>query len=90
MINSNEQWMQNPPEAFNGLTLREHEILDLVIQGMTNKMIAKQLFISEETTKRHVKHILQKFDVHNRYELLCCLLRSRNMREIPDSVQPQA
>jgi DNA-binding NarL/FixJ family response regulator len=42
------------------LTLREIEVLGLIMQGLTNNMIAQKLFISYETVKTHRKNILDK------------------------------
>jgi DNA-binding CsgD family transcriptional regulator len=42
------------------LTIRELEIVGLIMQGMTNKEIAQKLFISYETAKSHRKNILEK------------------------------
>ena len=42
------------------LTNRETEILDLVAQGMSNKEIAEQLFVSKYTVESHIKHIYRK------------------------------
>jgi DNA-binding CsgD family transcriptional regulator/tetratricopeptide (TPR) repeat protein len=50
------------------LSRREEEVLDLVGQGMTNRQIAKVLFISESTAKVHVHHILEKLGVRSRTE----------------------
>ena len=50
------------------LTEREQEILELVAQGLSNKIIASQLGISEGTVKVHVKHLLKKLDLHSRVE----------------------
>lgn len=48
------------------LTGREHEVLHLVGQGRTNREIAEQLMISENTVKRHIKAIFRKLDIHTR------------------------
>ena len=48
------------------LTDREHEVLDLLAQGLTNKEIAEKLFITTNTVKRHLKAIFEKLDVHTR------------------------
>ena len=48
------------------LTNRETEILDLVAQGMSNKEIAEQLFISKYTVESHIKHIYRKLSVTKR------------------------
>ncbi|MBN1935972.1 MAG: response regulator [Anaerolineae bacterium] len=48
------------------LTGREHEVLALLAQGMTNKEIARMLVITINTVKRHLKSIFEKLDVHTR------------------------
>jgi ATP/maltotriose-dependent transcriptional regulator MalT len=50
------------------LTLREREVFDLVRQGLSNREIAKTLWISESTAKVHVHHILEKLGVRSRTE----------------------
>jgi ATP/maltotriose-dependent transcriptional regulator MalT len=50
------------------LSPREHEILQLVGQGLTDRQIGKLLFISPGTAKAHVQHILEKLDAHTRAE----------------------
>lgn len=56
------------PTPFSELTPREHEILCLLAEGYSNKVIAKQLGISDGTVKLHVKAILRKLGVHSRVE----------------------
>ncbi len=51
-----------------GLSPREREVHELLAQGRTNRQIAKTLFISESTTKVHVRHIFEKLGVHSRAE----------------------
>lgn len=51
------------------LTRREHEILELLIKGLTYKDIAATCFISPETMNSHVKNIYQKLNVHSRAEI---------------------
>jgi len=48
------------------LSPRELEVLDLIVRGLSNKQIAYDLKISQETAKNHVKHIFEKLDVRNR------------------------
>ena len=50
------------------LSGRELEVYELMIQGRTNREIATRLFISESTTKVHVRHILEKLGVRSRVE----------------------
>lgn len=50
------------------LTEREHDILEQVAVGKSNKEIAAELFLSEKTVKHHMTNILQKLHVRNRVE----------------------
>lgn len=54
------------PES--GLSSREMEVLDCLAQGKTTNQIAGKLFISENTVKTHVRHILEKLEASNRAE----------------------
>lgn len=50
----------------NNLTSREIEVLELIAEGMINKEIARQLYISEKTVKNHVSNIFKKLNVSDR------------------------
>jgi len=50
----------------NNLTNREIEVLKQIAEGMINKEIAKNLFISEKTVKNHISNIFKKLDVNDR------------------------
>lgn len=52
-----------------GLTLRESEILTLIVQGKKQGQVARDLYIAPSTVKTHIKHLYQKLDVHSRSEL---------------------
>ncbi|WP_113906864.1 two-component system response regulator NarL [Aliidiomarina celeris] len=52
----------------NSLTNREYEILSLIAKGMSNKVIARELDISDGTVKVHVKHLLKKLGLRSRVE----------------------
>jgi two-component system nitrate/nitrite response regulator NarL len=56
------------PAPFAELTPRELEILEHVAEGLSNKMIARALNITDGTVKLHVKAILRKLNVHSRVE----------------------
>lgn len=55
-------------EALSDLSPRESEVLELVGKGLTNRQIARRLFISEGTVKGHVHQILRKLKVRGREE----------------------
>jgi DNA-binding NarL/FixJ family response regulator len=51
-----------------GLSTREMDVLECLARGMTTTDISEELFISENTVKTHVRHILEKLDASNRAE----------------------
>ena len=59
------------------LTDREMEVLRLVAKGLNNRDIAKQLFISENTVKNHVRNILEKLQLHSRMEAVVYAVREK-------------
>jgi DNA-binding NarL/FixJ family response regulator len=59
------------------LTGRELEVLKLVAQGMSNKEIAAELYISENTVKNHVRNILEKLHLHSRMEAVVYAVREK-------------
>ncbi|MCP3668213.1 MAG: response regulator [Gammaproteobacteria bacterium] len=63
-----ESIISQAQSAFSDLTPREREILCHLAEGQSNKVIARNLGISDGTVKLHVKAILRKLDVHSRVE----------------------
>jgi DNA-binding NarL/FixJ family response regulator len=59
------------------LTDREMEVLRLVAKGMANRDIAKQLYISENTVKNHIRNILEKLQLHSRMEAVVYAVREK-------------
>ncbi|CAJ59965.1 MULTISPECIES: response regulator transcription factor [Frankia] len=59
------------------LTDREMEVLRLVAKGMNNRDIAKQLYISENTVKNHIRNILEKLQLHSRMEAVVYAVREK-------------
>ena len=49
-----------------GITRREHEILGLIAQGLSNREIAERLYVSENTVKTHTSRVLTKLDARRR------------------------
>ncbi|MBW7861343.1 MAG: two-component system response regulator NarL [Rhodocyclaceae bacterium] len=54
--------------AAAGLTEQEQRILERIAAGLSNKLIARELDISEGTVKVHVKHVLRKLNLRSRVE----------------------
>jgi DNA-binding NarL/FixJ family response regulator len=59
------------------LTGRELEVLRLVADGLTNREIAHELFIAENTVKNHVRNILDKLHLHSRMEAVVFAMREK-------------
>jgi DNA-binding NarL/FixJ family response regulator len=59
------------------LTERELEVLRLVAQGMSNREIGRQLFISENTVKNHVRNMLEKLHLRSRLEAVMYAIDER-------------
>lgn len=68
--------LTDPVPAPQPLTKRETGILKLIAQGMSNKEIAADLHISENTVKTHVRHILEKLALNNRAEAAAYAVRA--------------
>jgi DNA-binding NarL/FixJ family response regulator len=63
-----EQSLAQPSEEGDELTSREIEVLELVVEGNTNKEIAESLSITENTVKIHLRKILEKLHLQNRIQ----------------------
>jgi DNA-binding NarL/FixJ family response regulator len=74
MIKKDDERQQVPAPR---LTDRELQVLKLVARGMNNRDIAKELFISENTVKNHVRNILEKLQLHSRMEAVFYALREK-------------
>jgi len=69
------------PQAPDTLTDREREVLELLVNVVTsNRRLAKQLGVSENTVKFHVRNILDKLHLHNRAQAVGFALRSKVVR----------
>lgn len=69
---------QDSEEA--ALTQREHEILELISEGLSNKLIARALNISPGTVKVHVKNVLRKLNLNSRVEAAVWALKHSNKK----------
>ena len=78
------QALVQPPSEIESLaadlTRREHEVLALLVKGMSNPEIAGQLFISRATVKVHISSILSKLRVSNRAEAISLAIQNKLVR----------
>jgi DNA-binding CsgD family transcriptional regulator len=63
----------NKENIHEQLSNREMQVIDKILEGLPNKLIARQLFISERTVKFHCSNIYRKLDVVGRYHLASLL-----------------
>jgi DNA-binding CsgD family transcriptional regulator len=61
--------MDRAHRSWDALSPREKQVAALVCEGLTGRQAAAKLFISPETVKTHVRHILRKFSISSRGEL---------------------
>lgn len=74
MIKRSDERQQVPTPR---LTDREMEVLKLVAKGLNNRDIARELFISENTVKNHIRNILEKLQLHSRMEAVVYAVREK-------------
>ncbi len=70
-LQSGEYW----PGAHLGLTQRESEVLELMVRGLSNRAIAVQLVVGEETIKSHARSIYRKLEAGDRAQAIAAALR---------------
>ncbi|CAN7501171.1 MEDS domain-containing protein [Terrabacter sp. LjRoot27] len=65
------------PDAWPSLTPSELRIAEFVAKGLTNKDIARQLFVSPHTVDAHLKHMFTKLGIHSRVQLTVLTMQHR-------------
>jgi non-specific serine/threonine protein kinase len=71
------------------LTQREREVLDLVTLGLSNAEIARHLFISDGTVRKHIENAFLKLGVHSRTQAASIMVAARDLPALPDhAVRP--
>jgi len=68
--NKDEEKSPLPVSSYESLSFREKEILRMLAGGMTNRDIAKHLFISVNTVETHRKNVMKKLNLHNLSEII--------------------
>ncbi|TXL02147.1 hypothetical protein BMR09_17560 [Methylococcaceae bacterium CS3] len=67
----------DPESKLADLTSRELEVATLLAEGQSNKQIAKELEISQETVKVHVKHVLNKLKLNSRVKVALYMVQQK-------------
>ncbi|MEV5706374.1 LuxR C-terminal-related transcriptional regulator [Actinoallomurus sp. NPDC052274] len=80
-------WTQGdrPVSGWGSLTDTERRIAELVAQGLTNRQVADQLFISVHTTAFHLRHIFRKLEIGSRFELARRVMEENRQRTPSDA-----
>jgi len=65
------------PQSDYHLTIREKEILTMIVSGESTEIIANKLFISPETVRNHFRHIYTKLQVHSRSQAVSKAIKER-------------
>jgi DNA-binding NarL/FixJ family response regulator len=76
--------LRRPPEEdehLARLTDQERKILDLLAQGLTNRLIGERLFLAEKTVKNYVSNLLMKLGMHRRTEAAVYAARLAERRD---------
>lgn len=87
LVDKFTEMKRSQAEVKGGLSDREQEILKLLAKGVTNKEIGDTLFITENTAKVHVKHILEKLQLRNRQQAAAYAVQQGLTTEIKDVEQ---
>ena len=75
-VSGNAESSSTDTLLIDNLSKREREVLNLVGLGLSNRVIAKRLFISEATVKTHIYNLTKKINVNNRTELALFFIQS--------------
>jgi len=71
------QATRSPKQPWHELTERELQVLNLVVQGQSNRQIADAMFISVTTVKAHISNVLSKLQVASRAEAIAYAIKHK-------------
>ncbi|WP_026883593.1 response regulator transcription factor [Clostridium akagii] len=80
-LNNGNKGIKDDAEIFSTLTDREHEILELVVDGKSNSEISKILFLSVGTVKNYISKILKKLSLQRRTQLSAIFIKNQTSSE---------
>jgi DNA-binding NarL/FixJ family response regulator len=78
---------QQPDDDLAVLTGQERKILDLIVEGLTNRQIGERMYLAEKTVKNYVSNLLAKLGMSRRTEAAAygARLAERRARQRPDA-----
>ena len=76
-----EQQTQSTTPNTHDLSKREHQVLQLLFEGQSNKIIAQNLYIEETTVKLHLRSLFKKLNAKNRTELVIKAIKAGYSKE---------
>lgn len=83
-MRNESQWRVQILDRFKNLSRREEEVLHLLIQGLSNKLIAHEMGLSTKTVETHRAHIMRKLGVNSMAGLVWLALASGEYQDVPD------
>jgi len=83
-----ESYMRRLPERWPALSPRRHQILRLVASGLTTAEISRELVLSEQTVRNHIRDVLRELDAHSRLEAVDIARRLGLLESEPVELEP--
>jgi DNA-binding NarL/FixJ family response regulator len=80
--------MRRLPERWPALSPRRHQILRLVASGLTTAEISRELVLSEQTVRNHIRDVLRELDAHSRLEAVDIARRLGLLESEPVELEP--
>jgi len=82
MTHGEQTLVKESVTLFGNLTERESEIVGLLLKGRTYRMVAEELFLSENTVKTHIKNVYSKLNINSKSELIKLLANEKPAKSI--------